>query len=251
MRPNNLPTAPRFTDNLALDIDRPASGPALIVFAKVPAPGAVKTRLVPPLTPEQAASLYDAFLHDALDEVSASEAFRLDDPVAVRLYLAGEGELTEIPESVIVCRQQGDGLGARMANAFAQTFAAGHDRAVIMGTDHPTLPTDFIAEAFRALRDPLTAVIGPSEDGGYTLLGLNELRREIFEMAYSHDGVFLDTLSTLISSHLNPVVLPAHYDVDTPPTLRRLVDEWRGGAPVGRRTVQALTQLTAADGPLA
>ena len=161
----------------------------------------------------------------------------------MRLYLAGEpGDLA--PPGVAVHPQRGAGLGERMLRAFVETFAAGHDRAIVVGTDHPTLPDAFFGLAFEALDDPLTAVLGPSDDGGYYLLGLNDIVPDLFDMAYSHPDVFSDTLDRVMEVDLTPVVLSEHYDVDDGRALRRLVREWRDGAEVGRRTAGMLQTLT-------
>ncbi len=218
------------------------SRPALIVFAKVPQPGRVKTRLTPPLTPAEAAALYDAFLRDALDRYAGLGA--APGGPAVRLYLAGDGGEDLARPGVSVHRQRGAGLGERMLRAFVETFAAGHDRAVVVGTDHPTLPLDFFGLAFDTLDDPLTAVLGPSDDGGYYLLGLNDIVPDLFDMAYSHPDVFQDTLDRAMEVDLTPVVLPAHYDVDDRASLARLVQEWRAGADPGPRTDRMLRTLT-------
>ena len=218
------------------------SRPVLLVFAKVPEPGRVKTRLCPPLAPEEAAELYEAFLRDALDRYAALGA--APGGPAVRLYLAGDADLPGVPDGVAVHRQRGRDLGERMLRAFVEAFAAGHDRAVVVGTDHPTLPVEFFALAFEALGDPLSAVLGPSDDGGYYLFGLNDLVPHLFDMAYSHPDVFEDTLERVVEADLAPVVLPAHYDVDDGAALRRLVGEWRDGAAVGERTGRLLRTLT-------
>lgn len=217
--------------------------PALIVFAKVPEAGRVKTRLCPPLSHAQAAALYDAFLRDALDRYAALAA---GGGPAVRLYLAGLDRAPDglVPPCVSVHRQQGAGLGERMLRAFVETFAAGHDRAVVVGTDHPTLPTAYFGMAFETLTDPLTAVLGPSDDGGYYLLGLNEVVSDVFDMDYSHPDVFEDTLERVMEADLTPVVLPPHYDVDDGPALARLRAEWAAGADVGPRTAALLQTLT-------
>ena len=255
--------------------------PALLVFAKAPRPGRVKTRLCPPLAPEEAAALSDAFLRDALDRYAAWAAGAEGGP-AVRLYLAGGADgpadrpspppeqeglgvvdrasaapassaalerpwtlgRDPAPPGVEALRQRGAGLGERMLHAFVETFAAGHDRAVVVGTDHPTLPTEYLALALDALKDPLTAVLGPSDDGGYYLLGLNEVVPDLFDMAYSHGAVFEDTLGRAMEADLTPVVLPEHYDVDDGPALDRLAGEWRAGADVGPRTADMLQTLT-------
>ncbi len=216
------------------------SRPALLVFAKVPQAGRVKTRLCPPLTPRQAADLYDAFLRDALDRYAA-----LAGGVAVRLHLDGAARVPGwVPDGVEVLPQRGAGLGERMMRAFVQAFAAGHDRAVVIGTDHPTLPAEFVGLAFDALDDPLTAVLGPSDDGGYYLLGLNDVAPDLFDMDYSHPDVFTDTLDRVMELDMTPVVLPTHYDVDDGPALARLAADWRAGADVGARTALMLRRLT-------
>lgn len=213
---------------------------ALIVFAKPPEPGAVKTRLTGLLTAEEAAALYTAFLQDALHQYTVLGG-------AVRLYLApSEAVLPPglVPPDVSVHRQQGDGLGARMQHAFVETFAAGHPRAVVIGTDHPTLPSAFIQQAFEALAEPLAVCLGPSDDGGYYLLGMNDFFPQLFEgMAYSHSAVFEQTLERAAAAGARLTVLPPWYDVDTPEALHRLAAELEAGAagaPHTRATVRAL-----------
>lgn len=224
---------------------------ALLVFAKLPVPGRVKTRLTPPLAPADAAGLYEAFLRDALDlyaaQASGADPFDLGEPVDVRLYLAGEapGPSGLVPPAVPTFRQRGRGLGERMLRAFVETFAAGYEQVVIVGTDSPTLPVAFYTAAFDALEEPMTGVLGPSDDGGFVLLGLNDVDPYLFDMAYSHDGVLDETLGRLGSCGMTAVVLPSHYDVDEAAALRRLVADWRGGVPVGARTARFLETLTA------
>ena len=183
--------------------------PALIVFAKVPEPGAVKTRLTSLLTESEAAQLYEAFLRDALEAYD-----RLG--VAVRLYLGPSPDTVPdglVPDSVSLHRQRGSGLGERMLNAFVETFVAGHDRAVVIGTDHPTLPLAFVAHAFEELATPFATVIGPSDDGGYYLLGMNELYPQLFKgMDYSHPEVFADTLQRAHTTPASISNLPAVID---------------------------------------
>lgn len=206
---------------------------ALIVFAKPPVAGTVKTRLTALLAPEEAAQLYDAFLRDALAQYAAL-------PAAVRLYLSPPAEeapansapLDLAPAGVTTHVQRGAGLGARMQQAFVETFAAGFERIVIIGTDHPTLPSAFIEQAFAALQERLSVVIGPSEDGGYYLLGLNELYPQLFrDMTYSHSAVFSETLARVQETAARLTVLPCWYDVDTPENLRRLTRELLARAP--------------------
>ena len=213
---------------------------ALIVFAKWPEPGAVKTRLTTTLTPEDAARLYDAFLRDALIQYQALN-------VDVRLYF--NPPLASVPddlrpEGVSVHEQQGPGLGARMKIAFVESFAEGYQKLVIIGTDHPTLPTAFIEEAFAALDEPSSICIGPSDDGGYYLLGMNDFYPEVFhDMRYSHADVFEQTLERAARTAAHVTLLPPWYDVDTPETLRRLVIDLQDAAVEASHTRRAVGAL--------
>jgi rSAM/selenodomain-associated transferase 1 len=213
---------------------------ALIVFAKPPVPGEVKTRLTPALTPADAAHLYEAFLRDALAQYT-----ELD--VDVRLYWAAStdaGPDDLVPDSVAVRFQKGANLGERMRNAFRETLQDGAERAVIIGTDHPTLPTRFIEQAFAALCDPESITIGPSADGGYYLLGMNAFYPQLFAgMHYSHDEVFSETLKRAGRTDAQIVVLPRWYDVDTPLALRRCLDDLDAEATAAPHTRRALQNI--------
>lgn len=213
---------------------------ALLLFGKVPRPGSVKTRLTPVLSPSEAARLYTAFLRDTLRQVD-----RLD--VDVLLYAAppvSEGDFDGLPVNLDVREQEGDGLGARMMNAFRRALGHGYERAVVMGTDHPTLPASFVRQAFQALEEPGSISIGPTDDGGFYLLGLNTVYPELFEdMSYSHARVFSDTLTRADRTDARLTVLPKWYDVDTPRDLDRLCRELTasgGDAPETRRLLSAL-----------
>ena len=215
---------------------------ALIVFAKRPEPGAVKTRLTATLTPEEAARLYEAFLRDALSQYQGLD-------VDVRLYFSPPVEAIPeglIPEGVSVHGQQGPGLGARMKIAFVESFAEGYERLVIIGTDHPTLPTAFIEQAFEALEQPFSICVGPSDDGGYYLLGMNDFYPEVFhDMRYSHADVFEQTLERAGRTAAHLTLLPPWYDVDTPDTLRRLVADLEDPALVAAHTRRVVAELLA------
>jgi rSAM/selenodomain-associated transferase 1 len=212
----------------------------LLVFAKVPRPGHVKTRLTPVLTPDEAARLYRAFLRDALDVYK-------DLPVDVRLYLAPpftEEEVQAVPASIAVHEQRGDGLGARMKQAFRDGFNDGYGEAAVVGTDHPTLPSAFVEQSFATLEADRAVCIGPSDDGGFYLLGMNAFYPQLFDgMTYSHEGVFADTLTRVSTTDAQLTVLPQWYDVDTPAALQRLitdVDEADVAAPRTRALIEEL-----------
>jgi len=211
----------------------------LLVFAKVPRPGEVKTRLTPCLTSREAARLYDAFLRDALALYAQLE-------VDVQLHLApplpDEG-IDEVPDRISIHKQEGDGLGARMAHAFEVAFRDGYDRAAVVGTDHPTLPPAFVRQAFTVSRADDAVCIGPSADGGFYLLGMNTFFPELFEgMTYSHDQVFRDTLDRAEAADASVTVLPRWYDVDTPEALRHMLADLDDSveAPRTRRLIEGL-----------
>ncbi|PSQ96069.1 MAG: glycosyltransferase [Bacteroidetes bacterium SW_11_64_17] len=193
---------------------------SLLVFAKVPRPGAVKTRLTPALTPEEAARVYMAFLRDTLRQVVQLE---VDD---MRLYLAPplpDDEIDGVPAAVSVHEQTGDGMGARMHCALRETLRDGADRAVLMGSDHPTLPSSFLRQAFRSLEEARSLCVGPTEDGGFYLLGMSTMYPQLFDgMSYSHSEVFADTVARAQQTDAEVTVLPEWYDVDTPQDLDRM-----------------------------
>lgn len=232
--------------------------PALIVFGKVPVIGDVKTRLTTQITPEEATHLYKAFIEDALEQYA-----RLS--MDVRLYLTGRtaevsaqsgglpadersraaGRLAlDLPAGVAVFEQRGDDLGTRMQRAFAETFASGYDRVVIVGTDHPTLPPIIIEDSFDALDDAESVVIGPAEDGGYYLLGMTRARPELFRgLNYSHDNVFNETLRRIQAASARATVLRPWYDVDRPEDLPKLLGDLEASGDLAPRTRGVLRDL--------
>lgn len=231
----------------------------LLVFAKAPRPGAVKTRLAGDtsvLSEEESARLYSAFLKDALSQyVQLAEA--LSHPLAIELHWSGPvsqatpfishaqdaaASTSERPVINVVV-QEGDGLGPRMANAFQRALES-YQRAFIIGTDHPTLPDVYIEEALHVLRENPALCIGPSADGGYYGLGMNRWTPEVFaDMTYSHAHVFKNTLRRAARTEAEVTVLPEFYDVDTPTALRRMLRDLRDtsvGARETRRMVNAM-----------
>lgn len=213
---------------------------AVLVFAKVPRPGSVKTRLTPTLSPSEAARLYTAFLRDTLRRVTRLEA-------DVQLYLAPplpDGELDAVPSGVDVHVQAGDGLGARMEQAFRETLEGGYGRVIVMGSDHPTLPRSFLRRADQALQNPASLCIGPTEDGGFYLLGMSAFYPQLFDdMSYSHSEVCADTLARAGRTGADVTVLPQWYDVDRPHDLDRLLtdlDKRPADAPNTRRIADRL-----------
>jgi len=194
---------------------------ALLVFAKRPVPGRVKTRLTPPFTPEEAAELYRRMLLDTL--VKTGQLAGLD---RLLFYEQGDGTPEFFAETVgegVCYPQEGEGLGARLAAAFDRTFGLGYDAAAVIGTDSPHLPTTFIDRAFELLDDPgVDAVFGPTEDGGYYLLAMKCLHRELFTgIPWSTGEVLEESLSRAAAAGIATALLPVWHDVDTAADLLR------------------------------
>lgn len=199
----------------------PAPCRALIIFAKRPVPGQVKTRLCPPLTPLLAAELYDCMLRDVL-----AKADRLPG-VSVFLYYQDEPDAARFFHELcpaFSCRpQKGADLGARMASAFQELFAEGFYQAAIIGTDLPDLPMAHLHQAYAMLDDAtVDAVYGPSEDGGYYLLGLKEHRAVLFEgIPWSTGDVLCLSLERAAVAGIRTALLPVWHDVDDIADLQR------------------------------
>jgi uncharacterized protein len=138
---------------------------AVVIMAKVPQAGTVKTRLCPPLAPQTAAALYRAFLLDKIAQVRQLERAR---PTIAYTPEDGRSFFAELAPDFTLIPQQGDDLGARLANSFAQCFAAGYTSVLAIDSDTPTLPRAFLQQAVDLIALPQThVVVGPTEDGGY------------------------------------------------------------------------------------
>jgi rSAM/selenodomain-associated transferase 1 len=192
---------------------------ALIVVAKRPIPGQAKTRLAPPLTPEAAALLYESFLRDTLDLIR-----RVADVRPIIAYLpedAGDYFRALAPDFDLL-PQRGEDLGARLDGALTTCLSDGFRRAVIMDSDSPTLPAEYLAGAFDAL-ETSDVVLGPCDDGGYYLIGLTHpAPRLLREVRMSTPTVVRDTLALAAAESLTTAQLPIWYDVDTIAELERL-----------------------------
>lgn len=204
------------------------------MFGKRPLPGHAKTRLAPVLGGEGAAELYQAFLDDV---VAAARSVR---DAEVELWIPGRpsGELADRYAGLPVRRQSGPDLGARLSDALGTTFEEGAGRAVVVGSDHPTLPVSHLASAFAAL-DDADAVFGPTTDGGYWAVGLRAEAwpgaRGLFEgIPWSTGRVMATTRRRAGGLGIRIEVLPTWYDVDDAEQLARLQDDLEPGSATAR-----------------
>ena len=185
-----------------------------VLFAKKPAPGAVKTRLQSHLSASEAARLYEALLLDcatALHGTTAAAKVVAFAPVnaeeALRTLLAPIGTFEYVPQI------EAD-LGQRMEGLMQWAFARGAERVVLVGSDSPSLPAAYIDEGLALLHEK-EVVLGPSTDGGYYLVGRRKGESRIFQdVAWSTGKVLEQTLTRLGTQTLG--LLPPWYDVDTP-----------------------------------
>jgi len=198
---------------------------ALVIFAKAPLVGQVKTRLCPPLSLEEAAELARCFLVDMVER-----ACRLP---TVRVYLAIMPAESEpmfrvlLPFPVEYVAQRGVSLGEREHNVFDDLLQRGATRVVLIGSDIPTLPLSYLQEAFSHLEDShCDAVFGPSHDGGYYLVGMRVLHPALFEnIPWSTPSVMAETSAQARKHNLNVALIPSWHDVDDKDDLSYLVTE--------------------------
>ena len=194
---------------------------AVFIMAKTPRPGEVKTRLCPPLSAAQAAELYRCFLLDKIEQVRA-----LKEVTPAIAYVPAEARPTfqTLAPGFALVAQRGDDLGARLANSFEEFLKNGFTAALAIDSDTPTLPIAFLEQALVLIWNPsVDLVLGPSEDGGYYLIGLRALHRELFEgIPWSTSQVLLETIRRAEERGLRIAQLPPWYDVDTPDDLERL-----------------------------
>lgn len=196
--------------------------PRLLLFARAPVPGRVKTRLAPLLTAQGAASLYRAFLEDAARTCVSPEW----DPVLEVEGDPDDPDLARLFGEPWIRRRQPEGdLGARLAAAFTFAFAGGAPAAVAVGSDHPELPRGRLMEAFARLARGERAVVVPADDGGYCAIGLDRsvAPAEVFgAIPWSSAGVLAATLAGLSRNGVIASLLEGSHDVDRPEDLARL-----------------------------
>ena len=195
---------------------------ALLVFAKTPKPGKVKTRLLAAVSPEAAAALHAACISDALRlarSVPGCDVFVF--AAGGTNYFQQLTKLRETGKRIRVLPQRGADLGARMENAFRKCFALDYRQVVVIGTDTPWMGTNRLRQAFADLRAN-DVVIGPAEDGGYYLLGMRKMVAAIFrKIPWSTERVLELTLKAIAGTKLRSKLLRRDFDLDRPEDLHR------------------------------
>jgi uncharacterized protein len=198
---------------------------ALLMVAKQPTPGQTKTRLCPPLTAEQAASLYECFLRDTIDLIRAARQQIDFERMLVYLPLGSEAYFRALASDFALLLQEGNDLSARLNHATTHALMQGYHQVVIMDSDSPTLPFENLVRSFMAL-DEADVSLGPCDDGGYYLIGLKQPAPPLFlNVTMSTDHVTADTLAQAHAAHLTTALLPTCYDIDYAADLQRLAAE--------------------------
>ena len=219
----------------------------LIIMAKQPIYGAVKTRLCPPLTSQEALLLYEAFLRDTISLVD--EACALAGNVTPALASSPRGShdyfLDLVPERFALLPQVGEDLGERLSNLPAQASALGFGPTAMISSDSPTLPPGVVARCFEELARPgMDVVLGPCTDGGYYLIGMNEPQPAIFRgITWSTEHVMRETLVAADHAGLRVATLPAWYDADGVDDLRRMWTDLQADSQLAPHTRQVLGGL--------
>ena len=199
----------------------PLNNVAVAIMAKAPRPGAVKTRLCPPLVAAEAVALYRCFLLDKIAVVRTLVGAR---PVVAYTPDDARAEFAALAPDFALVPQHGPDLGARLYATLADLLAAGHTGVIAVDSDTPTLPVEFLQRAVDCLARPgPDVVLGPTEDGGYYLIGVRAAHRVLFDaVPWSTSAVLEVTLRQAATAGLQAVCLPPWFDVDTPDDLRRL-----------------------------
>src|SRR3954471_3859486 len=235
LRSNADSTASMKTVHRVLDPRRAEQIPpgrcALAVMTKAPRAGAVKTRLTPPLSPEEAAALNTCFLRDTAAAIAQTAAEKPASGIAVFTPADAEEAYADIlPEDFELVPQRGDGFGERLVCATEDLLQLGFASVCLINSDSPTVPQSAFSQAVDFLNeDEDSVVLGPSDDGGYYLIGLKKLHRALFEgIDWSTDRVFEQTVQKARELDLPIHLSPSWYDVDDRATLQRLNRELFG-----------------------
>ncbi len=210
----------------------------LVIMARYPEEGAVKSRLARDLGPKLTLALYRAFLFDL------AEKFGRGARPLIWYYLPESSPFSELFPDAFSCRpQRGDTLQERMLGIFQELFDEGYSKIVVIGADVPHIPARAVEEAFRFL-DSADVVLRPSLDGGYHLIGLSAPRDLFSGIPMGTDRVFLQTADRARSMELAVRCLEPSFDVDTMDDVRKLADYLKESDDPLTRTREALAAIS-------
>ncbi|QQS67749.1 MAG: TIGR04282 family arsenosugar biosynthesis glycosyltransferase [Chlorobiota bacterium] len=193
----------------------------LIIFCKYPKPGYVKTRLVPPLSFDEACELYKCFLLDSL------ELYDQIENVEKEIYLDNFNDL-EVFKNISCNKyeirfQKGNSLGDKISNAISDTLNNGFQKVIVIGSDSPTLPISYLTDCFNNL-DNYDVVFGETDDGGYYCVGSSVFHSEIFNesLMFSTDTLLNNTIDKCNELNISFYIGKRWYDIDDYQDLKTL-----------------------------
>jgi hypothetical protein len=206
---------------------------AVAIICKTPAPGKSKTRLSPPLRPEECAAISSCFIRDLSQTIQSLADDGGVQGCAVYTPFGSEPALRTLLPDAFELKLQGEGdLGARLLKGTTDLLNAGYAGAILVNSDSPTLPKAILREAVEAVRAGDNVVLSPAIDGGYTLIGLTRGHVGLFnDMPWSTDAVYRLTLERAARLGLPVVNVPGWYDVDDAASFQMLEDEVDGIRP--------------------
>jgi len=194
---------------------------AVIIFAKYPADGKVKTRLSETLGVEFAVRFYKAMAEHIFQVCHKLPKDKYDIYLFYDSSDRSESVKRWVPSDFSVHLQEGSDLGEKMKAAFNRIFEKGYKKVTIIGTDCPELNTKILLKSFEEISDN-NIIIGPSADGGYYLMGMNEFHPFLFEdIEWSSTKVLTDTINKVKENDLHLTMLPGMIDIDTEKDLRQ------------------------------
>jgi rSAM/selenodomain-associated transferase 1 len=219
---------------------------AIAIMCKTPAAGTSKTRLSPPLRPEECAAISSCFIRDLSRTIQNLAGEGDVAGYAVYTPLGSEATLRRLLPDAFNLMVQGEGdLGARLVKATADLFAAGYDGAILVNSDSPTFPVEILRQAAGAVRQGDNVVLSPAFDGGYILIGLSRPHPRLFEdIPWGTNEVYRLTLQRARDLGLPAVNVSGWYDVDDAESFRMLEDEF-----AGMRPAFTAPHLAGADAP--
>lgn len=190
--------------------------PLLILFAKAPIAGRVKTRLCPPLTPDQAAGLHSALVQDTIEMLSTFSG-------CADLELSSDSAIEAWPEMTVPRSVQAEGdLGARIFHALECALRSGREIAMVIGSDSPSLPSSHIGALLESEAD---VTLGPSRDGGFFAIACRHVQADMFDgVRWSTESTLDDVSRSAAQCGLTLATGPTWFDVDVKEDLERMLE---------------------------